>query len=160
MVEDASLYRSIAQIQGRYKRMNNKGLGFIEIFIIILLACLYLLAARVDGAEMNGIPEDAHKIKFTCYCPESCPGKVTASGEPVREGIIAASKEHLGDGAMIYLKDGTFLGYFECLDTGGSPGIKSGHVIDVWTPHLAKAKTLMRVTQGEVYILWIKSPRG
>ncbi len=141
-------------------KMNNKGIGFIEIFVIVLVALLLLLAARVDGAELNGIPEDAQKIKFTCYCPESCPGTVTASGAPVREGVIAASQDHLGDGAMIYLKDGTFLGYYECLDTGGSPGIKNGHVIDVWTPHLTKAKMLMRVTQGEVYIKWIKGPKG
>lgn len=142
------------------KKKNNDSPILLIPFIAILIIVLFLMAARVDGAEMNGIPEDAQRIKFTCYCPESCPGTVTASGTTVREGVIAASVDHLGDGAMIYLKDGTFLGYFECLDTGGSPGIKKGQVIDVWTPHLAKAKQLMRVTQGEVYIKWIKTPKG
>lgn len=129
-------------------------------FVAILIIVLYMMAAHVDGAELNGIPEDAVKMKFTCYCPESCPGTVTASGESVREGIIAASKDHLGDGAMIYLEDGTFLGFFECLDTGGNPGIKNGTVIDVWAPHMAKAKQLMRVTGGKCYVRWIKHPKG
>lgn len=123
-------------------------------FIVILIVVLYLMAARVDGAELNGIPENAVKMKFTCYCPESCKGTITASGEPVREGVIAASKEHMGQRAEIYLKDGRLLGLYQCLDTGGNPGIQNGHVIDVWAPHLSKAKTLMRVTGGECYVVW------
>ena len=121
-------------------------------FIAILIIVLYLMAARVDGAELQTIPEDAIKMKFTCYCPESCKGRITASGEEVREGIIAASSDHLYDWAEIYLMDGTFLGLFQCLDTGGNPGIQNGHVIDVWAPHLSKAKQLMRVTGGECYV--------
>ena len=129
--------------------MNNKGLGLVEIFIIILVACLFLLAARVDGAEL---PEDAQRMKFTCYCPESCPGTITASGTTVREGIIAASKDHMGDYAEVYLSDGTLLGLYRCMDTGGNPGIQNGDVIDVWVPHIEKARILMRVTGGECYV--------
>jgi hypothetical protein len=91
-------------------------------------------------------------MKFTVYCPESCPGRITASGDEVREGIIAASADRLGQRAEVYLMDGTLLGLYECLDTGGNPGIKNGHVIDVWAPHLTKAKQLMRVTGGECYV--------
>lgn len=123
-------------------------------FIAILIIVLYLMAARVDGAELSQIPEDAIKMKFTVYCPESCPGRITASGDEVREGIIAASADRLGQRAEVYLMDGTLLGLYECLDTGGNPGIKSGKVIDVWAPHLSKAKTLMAVTEGEVYVKW------
>ena len=137
-------------------RKDDRGIGLIElIFVFVLIACLYLLAARVDGAELTGIPEGAVKMHFTCYCPESCPGTITASGEPVREGIIAASKEHMGQRAEVYLKDGRLLGLYQCLDTGGNPGIKSGKVIDVWAPHLSKAKTLMKITEGECYVVWI-----
>lgn len=123
-------------------------------FVILVVGILFVLAARVDGAELQQIPEDAIKMKFTVYCPESCKGRVTASGEEVREGIIAASKEHMGQRAEVYLKDGRLLGLYQCLDTGGNPGIKSGKVIDVWAPHLSKAKTLMAVTEGEVYVKW------
>ena len=130
--------------------------GFLLLpFIVILIVVLYLMAARVDGAELpKEIPEGAVKMHFTCYCPESCKGRITASGEEVREGIIAASKEHMGQRAEVYLTDGTLLGLYQCLDTGGNPGIQSGHVIDVWAPHLSKAKTLMAVTGGECYVVW------
>lgn len=131
--------------------MKNSGF-FTALFVVLVVGILYILAARVDGAELSQIPEDAIKMKFTCYCPESCKGRVTASGEEVREGIIAASADRLGQRAEVYLMDGTLLGLYECLDTGGNPGIQSGHVIDVWAPHLTKAKQLMRVTGGEVYV--------
>lgn len=133
--------------------MKNSGF-FTALFVVLVVGILFVLAARVDGAELQQIPEDAIKMKFTVYCPESCKGRVTASGEEVREGIIAASKEHMGQRAEVYLKDGRLLGLYQCLDTGGNPGIKSGKVIDVWAPHLSKAKTLMAVTEGEVYVKW------
>lgn len=130
--------------------------GFITAIIVVLvIGLLYLMAARVDGAELpQEIPEGAVKMHFTCYCPESCKGRITASGEEVREGIIAASKDHMGDYAEVYLMDGTLLGLYQCLDTGGNPGIQNGHVIDVWAPHLTKAKILMRITGGECYVRW------
>ena len=130
--------------------------GFITAIIVVLvIGLLYLMAARVDGAELpQEIPEGAVKMHFTCYCPESCKGRITASGEEVREGIIAASSEHLFDYCEVYLQDGTLLGLYQCLDTGGNPGIQNGHVIDVWAPHLTKAKILMRITGGECYVRW------
>lgn len=132
---------------------------FKAFLLVLVIGLLFVMAAKVEGAELNGIPDDAVRMKFTCYCPESCKGTITASGEPVREGIIASSKDHLGDCAMIYLENGTFLGFFECKDTGGK-GVASGTVVDVWTPHLAKAKQLMRVTKGNCYVKWIKHPKG
>lgn len=133
--------------------MKNSGF-FTALFVVLVVGILFVLAARVDGAELQTIPEDAIRMKFTVYCPESCPGRITASGDEVREGIIAASADRLGQRAEVYLIDGRLLGIYECLDTGGNPGIKSGKVIDVWAPHLSKAKTLMAVTEGEVYVVW------
>lgn len=133
-------------------KKNNDSPILLLPFIAILIIVLYLMAARVDGAELQTIPEDAIRMKFTCYCPESCKGRITASGEPIREGIIAASADRLGQRAEVYLQDGTLLGLYECLDTGGNPDIKSGHVIDVWAPHIEKARQLMRVTGGECYV--------
>lgn len=133
------------------KRRRGDGILILP-FIAILIIVLYLMAARVDGAELQTIPEDAIRMKFTVYCPESCPGRITASGDEVREGIIAASADRLGQRAEVYLVDGTLLDLYECLDTGGNPGIQNGHVIDVWAPHLSKARQLMRVTGGECYV--------
>lgn len=140
--------------------MNNRGIGIVEIIIITaLIATLFTLvmSGRVDAA---GIQDNLEKVKFTCYCPESCPGTVTASGARVREGILASNREHLGDGAMLYLKDGTFLGFYESLDVGGTDGIRNGKVIDVWMPSLLRVKEMMALTEGEVYIDWIKDPKG
>lgn len=131
--------------------MKNNGF-FTALFVVLVVGILFVLAARVDGAELNQIPEDAIRMKFTVYCPESCKGRVTASGDEVREGILAASADRLGQRAEVYLMDGRLLGIYECLDTGGNPGIQSGHVIDVWAPHLTKARQLMRVTGGECYV--------
>ena len=104
--------------------------------------------------------EEGQIMQFTCYCPESCAGTITASGARVREGILASNREHLGDGAMLYLKDGTFLGFYECLDTGSGKGLVNGTAVDVWAPNLTKAKELMKLTEGRVMVIWIKNPKG
>ena len=122
-----------------------------------LLATMALYVAMTAEAVCA---EQYQTMHFTCYCPESCPGTITASGAHVREGILAASKDHLGDGAMLYLKDGTFLGFYECLDTGGGAGLRNGTAVDVWTPNLTKAKELMALTEGQVMVVWIKDPKG
>lgn len=61
---------------------------------------------------------------------------------------------------MLYLKDGTFLGFYECLDTGGGAGLRNGTAVDVWVPNLTKAKELMALTEGKVMVVWIKNPKG
>lgn len=99
-------------------------------------------------------------MRFTCYCPESCPGTVTASGEKVREGIIAASKDHMGDCAIVYTTDGAFIGIYECLDTGSHQNIKNGTAIDAWMPNIDRAKEMMALTRGKVLVEWIEKPKG
>lgn len=136
--------------------MNNKGVGYIECFLIgVILALLFIYYGPVhaDAAELE-------RMRFTCYCPESCPGTVTASGQTVREGIIASSRDHMGDGAILYLEDGTCLGIYECLDTGGSRALINGTAVDVWAPSLEKAQELMELTGGVIYVTWIDDPRG
>lgn len=124
----------------------------------ILAGCI--MAGFLMSYPATAKAQDMQKVKFTCYCPESCPGTVTASGAKVREGIIASNREHLGDGAMIYLTDGTFLGYYECLDIGGTDGIRNGYVIDAYMDSLKRAKDMMALTEGEVMIRWIEKPKG
>lgn len=63
----------------------------------------------------------------------------TASGEVTRDGICASSLDRMGAIIVLYqrLPDGKIgkcIGTYECLDTGGSEGIKKGTVIDVWKP--------------------------
>lgn len=103
---------------------------------------------------------DAKEYKLSCYCPESCPGTVTATGSKVREGIIAGCEAHLGDAAMIYTLDGEFIGYYECLDTGGAKGIKNDKVIDMWMPNLDKAWDMVHRTGGKIIVEWYPRVKG
>ena len=122
--------------------------------ILAVVSMVLALSTSVYACEEGQI------MRFTCYCPESCAGTITASGARVREGILASNREHLGDGAMLYLMDGTFLGYYEALDIGGGKGLMNGTAVDVWTPNLTKAKELMTLTEGQVMVVWIKNPKG
>lgn len=90
----------------------------------------------------------------TAYC---LPG-ITASGEPVREGICATGKkEWIGKTIVLYqrLPDGNvgeIIGIYECKDTGCRSS-----VIDVWFPDLDKCQEFMnRVYEngckGKVFI--------
>lgn len=127
--------------------------------VITVLMCL-LIVQNVQAEELQ-------KMKLTCYCPESCPGEITASGARVREGIVASNREHLGDCAMIYLEDGTFLGYYECLDTGkgkiqpnGKGAIEMGYVLDMWRPDLDSCTEMMKLTGGNILVKFIENPKG
>lgn len=119
-----------------------------QLLITILLTLAITTQARAD------------ELKVTCYCPESCPGEVTASGEYVRDGIAAVGREHFGDCAMIWTLDGQFLGYYECLDIGGTEAIRKGYVIDLWKPDMATCKDIMKVTEGKVIVQWVDNPKG
>ena len=72
---------------------------------VLCLLFVFSMASTVMAKESK-------EYLFTCYCPESCPGTITATDETVREGICAANKSHLGECAMVYLTDGTFLGMY------------------------------------------------
>lgn len=97
------------------------------------------------------------ELYVTCYCPESCPGEITADGSHVRKGIAAMNKEHLGKTCILYTTDmSTCLGIFEIRDTGGTDGLKAGRVIDLWQPTLAECKEIMALTGGKVLIQFIE----
>ena len=125
----------------------------LSIGILVALIVAVFLSQTAKGGELQ-------EMRFSCYCPESCPGTITASGQHVREGILASSREHMGDCAMLYLKDGTFLGFYECLDTGGGAGLRNGTAVDVWAPNIKKAQELMELTEGRIYVYWCTQPRG
>lgn len=142
--------KSYVHHQGCEKEKEMKKL--IGIALTILLVFSFVITTR--AAELE-------KMKITCYCPESCSGTITASGTEVREGI-AATAEHFGDCAMIYYQSQysdelVFLGYFECLDKLGTG---SPYVVDIWMPNMARAKHIMMVTKGTIYVKWIEKPQG
>lgn len=80
----------------------------------------------------------------TAYCVSG----VTASGEVTRNGICAGKKEWIGKTIILYqrLPDnsvGEMIGMYECLDTGGTDGIREGRVIDVWCPDIDSCQEFM-----------------
>ena len=135
------------------KTWDNKGVGIIELVIITAISALLFLLLFPRPARAQGRQE----MYLTCYCPESCPGTITYTGAHVREGIAAVTQEHIGDGVMIWTRDGKYLGYFECLDKIGTG---KSTVIDIWQPDLESAKQIMEQTQGRVIVSWIKKPKG
>lgn len=72
-------------------------------------------------------------MEATAYCY----GTTRCDGGRVRKGICAAKPEWYGKMAAVYVnkdgKPGEFLGYYECLDTGGQD-IKDGKVLDIYHP--------------------------
>lgn len=125
--------------------MNNKGVGYIECFLIgVILALLYIYYGPVQA---DAAPREMY---LTCYCPESCPGTITASGQTVREGIAAVgNSETFRKVATIWTQEGELLGFWECLDRIGKP---TDSVIDIWMPDIEQSKEMMELTGGRVIV--------
>ena len=97
--------------------------------VILILAIAWASSVTAEKKDdVQWLPMEA-----TAYCY----GEITADGSRVREGICAAKPEWYGKTAAIYEDaggvPGEFIGYYECLDTGGD-AIKSGDVIDIYSP--------------------------
>lgn len=128
--------------------------GLIASLALFIFASVLPLNVKADGIELQ-------KCKATAYCL----GGVTASGCEVREGICAGKKEWIGKTIGVYkrLPDdsvGDFIGYFECLDRGGTKAINNGHVIDIWKKDSNACQEFMDLVyedgcQGNIYILVI-----
>lgn len=93
------------------------------------------------------------EVSATAYCLK---GR-TASGQVVRDGICAGSDLYFGKTIAVYKKSGELIGYYECLDKGGTKGIKSGNVIDIWCSDYDSCKDFMELiyedeAKGKVYI--------
>ena len=109
----------------------------IVIFLVVILfwigldILLLLCGTKAEAKERDEplyIPMEA-----TAYCY----GTTRCDGGRVRKGICAAKPEWYGKTAAVYEnkdgKPGEFIGYYECLDTGGQE-IKDGKVLDIYHP--------------------------
>lgn len=96
--------------------------------------------------------------RATAYC---LPG-ITASGEPVREGICSGGSMYYGKTINIYQRMpdnsvGSLIDTYECLDKGGTDAIRNGYVIDIWQPDLEACHEYMKMVymdgcQGKIYV--------
>lgn len=120
----------------------------IAICIVSVGACRREVPQEID----NSVDTSGMELMYTtAYCLHG----TTATGGTTRPGI-AACNTHLGDIALIYTTDGVFLGAYEVTDTGATDGLKAGRVIDVWRANMSHAKGWMKLTDGRVYVQWIR----
>lgn len=93
------------------------------------LSMCYVAEAKTDCTFMvdSGY---CYLIEATAYCDAE---QLTASGEPVREGICAFAPELMHKTVYIWSEDWELIGIYEVKDTG-SKRIKNGEVIDIWMP--------------------------
>ena len=84
-------------------------------------------------------------------------GNRTASGGNTFKGSCAASREHIGDVAALYSKEGYFIGYFDCNDTGGTEAIKQGRVIDIFANDIEEIYRTSEEWGTEYKVVWIEA---
>ena len=120
----------------------------------IIIICLLSTSASASSLKWPEVFENPDvqfiKMHTTAYCLHG----VTGSGGTTHPGI-AASDPHLGEIAVIYTVDGEYLGMYEVTDTGGTEGIRSGKVIDVWFDSYDECKDWMTVTRGKCMVYFI-----
>ena len=128
------------------------------IHILNSLLLSYILALSLTASSVNL----SSSMILSGYATAYCQCGVTASGEYTRDGICAGKDEWLGKTVTLYQRlpnneIGEQIGIYECLDTGGTPGLKGGKVIDVWCPTYDECQEFMNLVyedgcQGHVYI--------
>lgn len=122
------------------RKMKYVVIALVVLWSYLLFDSIMGLATSIEVRAEEPLKLQRYEMKATAYC---LTGK-TASGEYVREGIVASKPEWIGKKMKVYLKDsegkqGEYLGTFDVADTGGET-IKSGKVLDVWIRDYQEAK--------------------
>lgn len=123
--------------------------------LAVLIINILFISIQTINANTNDeeIPE-MFQVEATAYCD----GTITSTGNKVRKGIVAGKPEWAGNVLAVYENEngeiGEFLGYYECLDTGGS-AIRNGKVIDIYNPsrewclEFGRRKVFVHVIKGK-----------
>lgn len=98
--------------------------------------------------------QEPQEVRCTCYLPT---GNPTYDGTMPYYGICASNEEHLGDMALLYDMDGTYICMFECRDIGGNALLKSGEAIDIFQPDMESAKEWIATYGDYVQVIWVKA---
>ena len=128
----------------------------VWLFIVLFLIAIYTpLAVKAFQMEESDSEPDFISMEATAYQY----GTTRFDGGKVRTGICAAKPDWYGKVAAVYEDDcgapGEFIGYFECLDTGGDERIKNGTCIDIYHPDkdwcikFGRKKVLVLLIDGE-----------
>lgn len=123
--------------------------------IYCTMGCALLLNTKVRAADIT----EPQKIRCTCYTSNE--GSITASGERVREGIVAGKREWMGKVAVLYDMDMNIIGIYEFKDTGAGidtdgdgkgDTIKSGKSIDVYRDTMERCHEWINKNGDYVYM--------
>lgn len=124
----------------------------------MLRTMLLALVSALLITTSEPVTFDIQPAHATAYCLTG----TTASGHPTRPNSCAAKREWLGKTIFVYqrLPDnsmGELIGIYDVLDTGGTPGLNNGSVIDIWQPDMEHCKEFMERVyedgcQGRIYI--------
>lgn len=105
--------------------------GFFVAYGILIAVLLFFCFCDADAFDEEHY---FFEVEATAYCD----GTTRCDGGKVRQGICAGKKEWYGKVIALYENDngnpGEFLGYYECLDTGGDHRIKEGKCVDIYNP--------------------------
>jgi len=132
-------------------------------FLLITIICTLAFNIRVEAKEF----EQPTKIRCTCYT--STEGSITASGESVREGILAGKRSWMGCVAVLYDMNMNIIGYYEFKDTGAGidtdgdgkgDSIKKGKSIDVYRDTLDRCHEWIGTFGDYVYLQIIEDVQG
>ena len=123
---------------------------------LILLIILLVMSQGAERGEphketIDWEAQGFQKMHTTAYILKG----TTANGGTTRPGI-AACNGHVGQLAVVYSVGGDYLGTYEITDVGGSPGMLSQKVLDVWRCNLTQAKSWMRLTGGVCYVQFVE----
>lgn len=125
--------------------------------LIVALISTILMSSNVMAADYS----TPTKIRCTCYTSNE--GSITASGERVREGILAGKREWIGKVAILYDMNMNIIGYYEFKDTGAGidtdgdgkgDSIKKGKSIDVYRDTLEGCREWIK-TYGDYIMIQI-----
>lgn len=131
--------------------------------LVVVTVRLVIAPSKVSAADF----ETPSKIRCTCYT--STEGSVTASGESVREGIVAGKRSWMGKTAIIYDMNMNIIGIFEFKDTGAGidtdgdgkgDSIKNGKSIDVYRDTYQGCKDWIKMFGDYVYLQIIEGAEG
>lgn len=131
-------------------------MALLVAYIAIIIVFLFFIICDAEAYEESVYGEPQFfEVEATAYCD----GTTRCDGKPVRQGVCAGKKEWYGKVIALYENKngnpGEFLGYYECLDTGGDSRIKDGKCVDVynhskeWCINFGRKKVLAVIIEGE-----------
>ena len=131
--------------------------SMIQLIILLAMLVRYEQNKYVPPASEYVSPHEelTEKVTVTWYINPN--GNHTASGGNTFKGSCASSRDHIGDVAALYSKEGYFIGYFDCNDTGGTEAIKTGKVIDIYADSIEEIYRAAEEWGTEYQVLWIEA---